>query len=180
MKTRYGRGFTLEEIKQAGLNLKYARSIGIAVDARRLNNNLETRELNTKRLKAYLSKLILYPSKTSRKLETKQKKPEAMTDKKDAKKEEVKERKLILKEAQKEKLESAAAKEQLEEKIVMPLEKPKFRERPQTITKEMVGTKVFQKLRIEKVKERYEGVRKKRAEIAQREALQKEQKETSA
>ena len=35
MKTRAGRGFTLDELKAAGIGKKYARTIGICVDARR-------------------------------------------------------------------------------------------------------------------------------------------------
>merc|ERR1712173_287102 len=35
LKQRAGRGFTLEEIKAAGLSKKFARTIGIAVDHRR-------------------------------------------------------------------------------------------------------------------------------------------------
>ena len=176
MKTRYGRGFTLDEIKNAGLNPKYARSIGIAVDHRRQDMSLETRELNVKRLKSYLAKLILFPGKTTRKLAAKQQKAEPMTD---AKKEDKKPRKMIVPEAPKEKLELPAAKEQSDEKKVLPVQEQKLREKPQTITPEMKGTKSFQKLRIERVKERYAGVRKKRAEIAQKEAEEKASKDTS-
>ncbi|CAO3591734.1 unnamed protein product [Absidia cylindrospora] len=39
MKLRSGRGFTLEEIKEAGLTPKYARTVGIAVDHRRRNRS---------------------------------------------------------------------------------------------------------------------------------------------
>ena len=35
LKKRAGRGFTLEEIKAAGLSKSFARSVGIAVDHRR-------------------------------------------------------------------------------------------------------------------------------------------------
>ena len=37
MKVRAGRGFSLDEIRGAGLNPRYARTIGIAVDHRRRN-----------------------------------------------------------------------------------------------------------------------------------------------
>lgn len=60
-KLRAGRGFTLEEIKAAGLNKRYARTIGISVDHRRKNRSLESLQLNTQRLKTYLSKLVLFP-----------------------------------------------------------------------------------------------------------------------
>merc|ERR1712029_572078 len=57
-KARIGRGFSLEEIKAAGIGKKYARTIGIAVDVRRRNKSMEA---NVQRLKEYKSKLILYP-----------------------------------------------------------------------------------------------------------------------
>ena len=167
MKVRYGRGFTLEELKNAALSAKYARTIGIAVDGRRQNNNLEARDINVKRLKAYLAKLILFPSKTSRKLA---KKPEPTTD---AKKEVPKQRKLMLPEAPVEKLNSAAAKEQSKDKVVLPAQEPKLREKPQAITPEMKAAKNFIKLRVERVKARYAGIRKKRADLAQQEADEK-------
>jgi large subunit ribosomal protein L13e len=38
-RTRLGRGFTLAEIKAAGLSIQFARSVGISVDHRRQNRN---------------------------------------------------------------------------------------------------------------------------------------------
>eukprot|EP00659_Diplonema_papillatum_P021588 gene21588-33210_t len=38
MKSRAGKGFTLEEVKAAGFSAKYARTIGVAVDHRRRNH----------------------------------------------------------------------------------------------------------------------------------------------
>ncbi|XP_019641817.1 PREDICTED: 60S ribosomal protein L13-like isoform X1 [Branchiostoma belcheri] len=64
-KVRAGRGFTLEEIKAAGLNKKYARTIGISVDPRRRNKSTESLQANVQRLKEYRSKLILFPKKLS-------------------------------------------------------------------------------------------------------------------
>merc|ERR1739842_173258 len=61
LKQRAGRGFTLEEIKAAGLSKKFARTIGIAVDHRRRNKSVESLQLNTQRLKEYKSKMILFP-----------------------------------------------------------------------------------------------------------------------
>jgi len=58
-KTRLGRGFTLEEIKAVKIGAKYARSIGICVDHRRVNKCEESLELNTNRLKTYLSNLVI-------------------------------------------------------------------------------------------------------------------------
>jgi large subunit ribosomal protein L13e len=36
-KTRLGKGFTMQELKEAGISPKYAKSVGIAVDHRRTN-----------------------------------------------------------------------------------------------------------------------------------------------
>ena len=61
MKVRAGRGFSLDEIRAAGLRVRYARTIGIAVDHRRRNISTEAFQLNVQRLKQYLGKLILFP-----------------------------------------------------------------------------------------------------------------------
>ena len=60
-KTRQGKGFSLAEIKAAGLSAAFARSIGIAVDARRQNRSQESLDLNKARLTAYLQRVVLYP-----------------------------------------------------------------------------------------------------------------------
>merc|ERR1712235_21612 len=64
-KVRAGRGFTLEELKAAGIHKKRARCIGIAVDHRRRNRSAESLQANVQRLKEYRSKLILFPRKAS-------------------------------------------------------------------------------------------------------------------
>ncbi|KAG2219837.1 hypothetical protein INT45_006280, partial [Circinella minor] len=66
MKLRAGRGFTLEELKEAGINKKVARTVGIAVDHRRRNHSQESLELNVQRLKAYKAKLIVFPRKAGK------------------------------------------------------------------------------------------------------------------
>jgi large subunit ribosomal protein L13e len=38
-RTKIGKGFTLAEIKAAGIGAQFARSIGISVDHRRINRN---------------------------------------------------------------------------------------------------------------------------------------------
>lgn len=63
MKARLGRGFTLEELRQAGINKKQAKTIGISVDYRRRNKSVEALQQNVQRLKEYRSKLILFPKK---------------------------------------------------------------------------------------------------------------------
>jgi len=60
-KVRYGRGFTLLELKTAGLSGRFARTVGIAVDHRRTNTNDASLQLNVERLNTYKSKLILWP-----------------------------------------------------------------------------------------------------------------------
>lgn len=66
MKTRLGRGFTLAELKEAGIPRKYAPTIGICVDHRRKNRCEESLMENAKRLKAYKAKLILFPRRSSK------------------------------------------------------------------------------------------------------------------
>lgn len=67
-KVRAGRGFTLQELKAAGLNPRFARTVGIAVDPRRINKSVESIQLNAERLKEYKSKLILFPIHNKKKL----------------------------------------------------------------------------------------------------------------
>ncbi|KAG9508475.1 60S ribosomal protein L13, partial [Fragariocoptes setiger] len=61
MRARLGRGFTIEELRAAGISPKVAQTIGIAVDKRRKNRSVESLQLNVQRLKEYRSKLILFP-----------------------------------------------------------------------------------------------------------------------
>uniref|UniRef100_A0A2I3SBA7 Large ribosomal subunit protein eL13 n=1 Tax=Pan troglodytes TaxID=9598 RepID=A0A2I3SBA7_PANTR len=51
-----GRGFSLEELRVAGIHKKVAQIVGIAVDPRRRNKSIA----NVQRLKEYLSKLIFF------------------------------------------------------------------------------------------------------------------------
>ncbi len=62
-KVRYGRGFTLAEIKGAGISARVARSVGISVDHRRTSTSEEQLKLNIERLNSYKSALILFPRK---------------------------------------------------------------------------------------------------------------------
>ncbi|RVD93399.1 60S ribosomal L13-like [Tubulinosema ratisbonensis] len=62
-KERLGRGFTPEECMAAGLEYTYARKIGISVDLRRKNRNVEAFNQNVERLQSYKSKLTFYDSK---------------------------------------------------------------------------------------------------------------------
>ncbi|KAG1656214.1 hypothetical protein FOA52_008446 [Chlamydomonas sp. UWO 241] len=60
-KLRLGRGFTLEELKEAGIPAKFAPTVGIAVDHRRKNRSLEGLQVNVQRLKAYRASLVIFP-----------------------------------------------------------------------------------------------------------------------
>ncbi|RYG64399.1 hypothetical protein EON64_14085, partial [archaeon] len=57
-KIRLGRGFTLAELKEAGVTAPYARTVGIAVDGRRRSKSEESLQQNATRLKDYLSRLV--------------------------------------------------------------------------------------------------------------------------
>jgi large subunit ribosomal protein L13e len=65
-KVREGRGFTFAELKEAGVNRKEARGLGIVVDHRRRNASEEGKAVNVQRLKAYKERLIVYPKKASK------------------------------------------------------------------------------------------------------------------
>jgi large subunit ribosomal protein L13e len=65
-KLRQGRGFTFAELKEAGINKKQARSIGVAVDHRRRNRSAESLQLNSQRLKEYKAALIVFPKKRNK------------------------------------------------------------------------------------------------------------------
>jgi len=61
MRVRAGRGFTKAELKEAGINPKEARGIGISTDFRRRNTSVETFQANVQRLKAYKARLVIFP-----------------------------------------------------------------------------------------------------------------------
>ena len=61
MRRRLGRGFSLDELKAANINAKFAATIGIRVDNRRKNLSEEGLAANVERLKTYMSKLVLFP-----------------------------------------------------------------------------------------------------------------------
>jgi len=62
-RVRAGRGFTLAELKEAGIPRKLAPTIGISVDSRRQNLSVESLSVNVARLKEYRARLILFPRK---------------------------------------------------------------------------------------------------------------------
>jgi large subunit ribosomal protein L13e len=58
-KAREGRGFSIAELKAAGIAPKYARTVGISVDGRRRNLSEEGLARNVERLKAYIGRLVV-------------------------------------------------------------------------------------------------------------------------
>jgi len=66
IKARTGKGFTIEELKVAGIPKKFARTVGIAVDHRRRNKSDESLARNVQRLKAYRARLIVFPRRSNR------------------------------------------------------------------------------------------------------------------
>jgi len=65
-KVREGRGFTLAELKSAGIGKKEARGVGIVVDHRRRNLSEEGKKINVERLEAYKARLIVFPRKAGK------------------------------------------------------------------------------------------------------------------
>mmetsp|Transcript_14223 Transcript_14223/g.23670 ORF Transcript_14223/g.23670 Transcript_14223/m.23670 type:complete len:208 (+) Transcript_14223:70-693(+) len=60
-KLKLGRGFSLAELKAAGINRNFAQTVGIAVDHRRSNKSEESLTLNVARLNDYKARLIVFP-----------------------------------------------------------------------------------------------------------------------
>lgn len=79
-KIRAGRGFSLAELKAAGLNKNYAMSIGIAVEHRRRNKSLEGMAQNIQRLKEYTDRLVLFAKNKKKASEIIQPKPNVHTN----------------------------------------------------------------------------------------------------
>jgi len=65
-KVREGRGFTLAELKSAGIGKKEALTVGIVVDHRRRNLSEEGKKINVDRLEAYKARLIVFPRKAGK------------------------------------------------------------------------------------------------------------------
>lgn len=60
-KVREGRGFTLEELKGAGVSKADAIEKGVSVDYRRRNKSAESLKANVDRLKSYLERVVMNP-----------------------------------------------------------------------------------------------------------------------
>jgi large subunit ribosomal protein L13e len=134
IKARAGKGFSLQELKAAGVTASYARTIGVAVDHKRRNHSEEGLSRNTLRLKEYLSKLILFPLKGGKKA-TKQG-PVAI--------------------ASAEQLKAAT---QVTDKNVLPVVQAETHEAPRDLSKEEKTRQIYNYLRAKNRDEKFIGVR---------------------
>merc|ERR1712190_646470 len=66
-KVRLGKGFTLDELREAKIPVKKAATIVISVDHRRRNRCAESLQANVNRLQTYMSKLKIFPKKAGKK-----------------------------------------------------------------------------------------------------------------
>lgn len=124
-KLKLGRGFTLAELKLAGIKgNSYAKSLGIALDKRRKDTCDETKKLNAERIKEYVSRMILHPKKKA------DKKPQVL-------------------EATPDQLKSSEAVQQNTTKSIIPLPKAESAFSWTTISKELKDDIVYKRLRKE-------------------------------
>jgi large subunit ribosomal protein L13e len=65
-KIREGRGFTLRELKAAGVGKKEAKGLGISVDHRRRGGAEAAEQVNIDRIKGYRARLIVFPRKAGK------------------------------------------------------------------------------------------------------------------
>lgn len=135
-KVRFGRGFSLEEIRAAGLTPAFARTVGIAVDHRRHGSN-QMEEANIQRLTTYKANLVLFP-----RVEGKAKKGEIAdsTTRLDTPQNDV--------------------------GRVLPLPPVKVRVGLAALTKDLKSKKVYRSIRQARIDRKYEGKRVKRAKDA--------------
>lgn len=142
-RSRLGRGFTLAELKEAGIAARLAPTIGIAVDKRRRNCSVEGLQANVQRLKEYKAKLIVFPRKPGK---VKPGDSDAAAT-------------------------SVAA--TLPKGALLPLEKPTLSVGVEPLTDELKGKAAYRTLRLESTNLRYKGIREKRAADAAAEAEEK-------
>ena len=147
-KVRYGRGFSLLELKSAGLSATFARTVGISVDHRRTNGNDASLQLNVERLNTYKNKLVLWP-----RVEGKPKKGE-------------------INDSTAEQLKSAAAQTQPSGKV-LPRGRPEQAVETVKITADLQKVNPYNKTRTLRTIKHYNGRRIKRAEDAEAEAKDK-------
>eukprot|EP00434_Breviolum_minutum_P009497 symbB.v1.2.008361.t1/scaffold524.1/size192337/10 len=138
MKLRLGKGFTLDELKEAKIPRKFAKTIGIAVDHRRRNRCTESLQANVERLKLYMSKLLLFPKKSGVKGVKKGDTPRS-------------------------ELQNVA---QNTDKAIIPIPKPEKRVRSRAITSEEKEQSAYKTLKKARTAKHYQGERMKKAKEA--------------
>merc|ERR1711957_629666 len=136
MKLRLGKGFTLEELKEAKVAPKLARTIGISVDHRRRNRCQESLQENADRLKLYKSKLLIFPKGSGKKCVKKG-------------------------DTARSELQNVA---QNTLKDIIPVPKPSLRIKARKITKEEKEGSAYKKLKKARTAQKFFGERKKKAE----------------
>lgn len=140
-RVKFGRGFSLLELKAAGLTQTFARTVGIAVDHRRHNKNADSMATNVERLSQYKNKLILFPKRAD-----KPKKGE-------------------INDSTADKLTTAV---QNTTEGVFALPKQSKRCKLEALTDEMKKARVYAKLRQERTNRKYHGLREKAAKEAEK------------
>merc|ERR1712014_222118 len=135
MKLRLGKGFTIEELKEAKIPKKLARTIGIAVDHRRRNRCQESLQANVERLKLYKSKLLVFPRGSGKKAVKKGDTPRS-------------------------ELQNVA---QNTLKEIIPVPKPELRVKARAITAEEKGQSAYKMLKKARTTAKYFGERQKKA-----------------
>eukprot|EP00244_Chara_vulgaris_P008214 TRINITY_DN314_c0_g1_i12.p1 TRINITY_DN314_c0_g1~~TRINITY_DN314_c0_g1_i12.p1 ORF type:complete len:213 (+),score=42.71 TRINITY_DN314_c0_g1_i12:77-715(+) len=141
-KVRLGRGFSLEELKEAGIPKQLAPTIGISVDHRRRNRSVEGLQANVQRLKTFKSKLVVFPRRANSK-------------------------KLKVGDSSREEVANATQ----HTGPLLPVSSATVATEITTITPEMQAFKAYYKLRLERMNVRMAGVRKKRAAEEDKEGL---------
>ena len=139
-KVKFGRGFSLVELKEAGLTPAFAQSVGIAVDHRRHNKSTDGIAKNVARLNDYKAKLILFP------------RHEGAPNKGQ------------INDATADKIKAAS---QNTTDGVFALPKVVKRCKVEPLTKDLKSFSVYKKLRQERINARYNGMRIKRAKEAE-------------
>jgi len=137
-RARLGKGFTLAEIKKAGLGATFARSVGISVDHRRQNKSVEAFQANVQRLLEYKERLVLFPRT------------------------EGKAKKGLINDATQVSLGKLAV-SQNNEKIVLGLPDQGKREKPVKLTKELTDKSAYRTIKQEWSNKRNAGKREKKA-----------------
>merc|ERR1719297_214646 len=136
MKLRLGKGFTLEELREAKIPPKLAPTIGIAVDHRRRNKCAESLQANVSRLKVYKSKLLVFPKKSGKKGVKKGDTPKS-------------------------ELQNVA---QNTCKEIIPVERPQLRIKARAITADEKEASAYKKMKKARTDKKYFGAKKKKAE----------------